>query len=573
MRQDGLFLKHHTNFPIMAALLVGILSMNIEGERLYGAESADEAARQVIADYMQNVVPLEIAANRAWWDANVSGKDEDFARKVEAENRLDAALSDSERFRRIEAVYKAGPKDPLLARQIELLYLRTREKQLPQALLERMTRKANAIEKAFNVYRAKVGDRELTDSQVREILKHSRDSDERRKVWEASKGVGSVVIDDLRELVMLRNQAAQHLGYPNYHVMQLALNEQDQAAVLRLFDELDALTKEPFLKAKQAIDRSLAKQYGIDPSQLRPWHYHDPFFQEPPSVYEADLDAPFANVDIVDVCRRFYRGIGLPVDDVLARSDLYEKPGKSPHAFCTDIDRNGDVRVLVNIVPNEYWMGTMLHELGHAVYSSKYIPRELPYLLRTESHILTTEGVAMMFERFSKNGKWLEAMGVPIADEAAYSRAAARMRRDQLLIFSRWCQVMLRFEAELYGNPRQDLNKLWWDLVERYQGLHRPEGRNAPDFASKIHIVSAPCYYHNYMMGQLFACQVHRTIAREVLKTEDVANAYYTKDPRVGKFMRERVFGPGKKLPWNELTRHATGEFLNAKAFAAEFGK
>ncbi len=573
MRQDGLFLKHRSNYSIMVALLVGILGMNIEGERRCRAESADEAARQVIADYMQNVVPLEIAANRAWWDANVSGKDEDFARKVEAENRLDAALSDSERFRRIEAVYKAGPKDPLLARQIELLYLRTREKQLPQALLERMTRKANAIEKAFNVYRAKVGDRELTDSQVREILKHSRDSDERRKVWEASKGVGSVVIDDLRELVMLRNQAAQHLGYSNYHVMQLALNEQDQAAVLRLFDELDALTKEPFLKAKQDIDRSLAKQYGIDPSQLRPWHYHDPFFQEPPSVYEADLDAPFANVDIVDVCRRFYRGIGLPVDDVLARSDLYEKPGKSPHAFCTDIDRNGDVRVLVNIVPNEYWMGTMLHELGHAVYSSKYIPRELPYLLRTESHILTTEGVAMMFERFSKNGKWLEAMGVPIADEAAYSRAAARMRRDQLLIFSRWCQVMLRFEAELYGNPRQDLNKLWWDLVERYQGLHRPEGRNAPDFASKIHIVSAPCYYHNYMMGQLFACQVHRTIAREVLKTEDVANAYYTKDPRVGKFMRERVFGPGKKLPWNELTRHATGEFLNAKAFAAEFGK
>jgi len=24
-------------------------------------------------------------------------------------------------------------------------------------------------------------------------------------------------------------------------------------------------------------------------------------------------------------------------------------------------------------------------------------------------------------------------------------------------------------------------------------------------------------------------------------------------------------------LPWNELTRHATGETLNAKAFAADF--
>ena len=61
---------------------------------------------------------------------------------------------------------------------------------------------------------------------------------------------------------------------------------------------------------------------------------------------------------------------------MIARSDLYEKPGKSPHAFCTDIDREGDVRVLANIVPNEYWMGTMLHELGHSVYSSKNIPRE-----------------------------------------------------------------------------------------------------------------------------------------------------------------------------------------------------
>ncbi len=534
--------------------------------------SADEAARQVVEEYEQVVVPLEIAANRAWWDANISGKDEDFARKEAAENRLNEALADRDRFRRIERAYRAKPEDRLLARQIELLYLLTREKQLPKELLQRMTSKANQIEKAFNVYRAKVDGRELTDSRVREILKKSRDSDQRRKVWEASKGVGAVVIDDLRELVALRNQAARHLGYRDYHVMQLALNEQDQAEVLKLFDELDELTRKPFLATKQMIDEALAKQYGITVDELRPWHYHDPFFQEPPAVYDADLDGPFAGTDIVAICRKFYRGIGLPIDEVLQRSDLYEKPGKSPHAFCTDIDRQGDVRVLCNIVPNEYWMGTTLHELGHAVYSSKYIPGELPYLLRTDSHILTTEGVAMMFERFSKSGDWLKAMGVPITDLNAYNRAAARMRRDQLLIFSRWCQVMLRFEAQLYRDPGQDLNKLWWDLVEKYQGVPRPQGRSAPDFASKIHIVSAPCYYHNYMMGQLFACQVHRTIAREIFKAENVADAYYTNDPRVGKFMRERVFAPGKTLPWNDLTRHATGEPLNAKAFAAEFG-
>jgi peptidyl-dipeptidase A len=34
--------------------------------------------------------------------------------------------------------------------------------------------------------------------------------------------------------------------------------------------------------------------------------------------------------------------------------------------------------------------------------------------------------------------------------------------------------------------------------------------------------------------------------------------------------MRDRVFGPGLTLNWNDLTRHATGEELNAKAFAED---
>ena len=58
-------------------------------------------------------------------------------------------------------------------------------------------------------------------------------------------------------------------------------------------------------------------------------------------------------------------------------------------------------------------------------------------------------------------------------------------------MFSRWCQVMLRFEKSMYENPDQDLNELWWDLEEKYQGIKRPEGRNEPDYASKIHIVTS----------------------------------------------------------------------------------
>jgi peptidyl-dipeptidase A len=368
----------------------------------------------------------------------------------------------------------------------------------------------------------------------------------------------------------LRNEAARKLGFKNYHEMQLFLGEQTQGEVLALFDELYELTREPFSIAKAFIDAKLAESYNTNTSALRPWHYQDPFFQEPQAVFAADLDSAYAGVDLLKLCREFYAGIGLPVEDVLAHSDLYEKPGKSPHAFCTDIDREGDVRVLANIVPNNYWAGTMLHELGHAVYSSKNIPRELPYVLRTDAHTLCNEAVAMLFERFSCRGDWLQAMGVEVKDRAAFDEAGTLSRRHQLLIFAAWSQVMFRFEKAMYENPEQDLNKLWWDIVEKYQQVRRPDNRNAPDYAAKIHIVSAPAYYHNYLMGELFACQLNAAIARDVCNAPS-ATVLYNGNAKVGEFMKTKVFGPGRTVHWTELVRTATGSSLNAKAFAAEF--
>jgi peptidyl-dipeptidase A len=553
--------------------LIGLLTtMSTANDRQFDL-SALASAREFVAEHERTIRPLEQKAALAWWNANVSGRDEDFQAKETAQNQLDAALSDHDKFARLKTLKSATISDQLLARQIAVLHLFYMEKQVDRGLMRQITAKANSIEKRFNAYRADVDGRLMTDSEVRRVLKESRRSDERKAVWEGAKRVGSHVEAELKELVKLRNQAARELGFKSYHALQLHLGEQSQQQVLDLFDELDALTREPFRKLKTEIDAKLAEQSGVAAGDLRPWHYHDPFFQESPAIFAADFDSVYARADILKLCRDFYAGIGLPIDDVIARSDLYEKPGKSPHAFCTDIDRRGDVRVLANIVPNEYWMGTMLHELGHSVYSSKNIPESVPYVLRTEAHTLTTEGIAMLFERFSKDADWLKEMGIPVSDPAAFDRDGARMRRAKQLVFSRWCQVMLRFEKALYDNPDQDLNSLWWDLVERYQLVHRPDGRNAPDYASKIHIVSTPVYYHNYLMGELFADQVLHAIARDVLKGVEAAQASFVGKKEVGAFLKSRIFDAGRSLDWNALTRHATGTDLGARAFAAEIGR
>lgn len=542
--------------------------------------SADEppavsAARRFIDQYEASVRPLAIASARASWQALASGKDEDYKASEEADNRLDAALADPAAFARLKQIRqdlaRSRPEpEALLTRQIELLYLEYAGKQLDPELLKRIVAKSTTITQAFNVYRARVKGEELADSAVRKVLRESRDSDYRRAVWEASKGVGAVVEKDLKELVRLRNEAARKLGFQDFYEMQLQLGEMTKAEVLKLFDELYELTREPFRAAKSRIDARLAADYGVSVADLRPWHYHDPYFQEPPAIYTSRLDPIYARADVVKLASTFYAGIGLPVDDVIARSDLYERPGKYPHAMCMDIDREGDVRVMANVVPNHQWASTMLHELGHAVYD-KFVPRSLPYVVRTPPHPFTTEAIAMLLERQADQPGWMQAVGLDVPDAQAIADIGARMHHDHTLIFAAWSQVMVRFESAMYADPDQDLNRLWWDLAEKYQLMRRPDGRNAPDYASKIHLISSPAYYHSYMMGEMFASQLHQAIARDVLRTGG-PSPVYSGHKQVGDFLKERVFAPGASLRWDALVRHATGQDLSPKAMMAEIG-
>src|SRR6516162_10136709 len=115
-------------------------------------------AREFIADHDKRVRPLDVAASLAWWNANTTGKDEDFKKKEEAQNRIDEALADSKTFAELKAIYEKRKDidDPVAARAIQVLYLLYLEKQVDTDLLKKMTSKADAIEKAFNEYRAKV---------------------------------------------------------------------------------------------------------------------------------------------------------------------------------------------------------------------------------------------------------------------------------------------------------------------------------------------------------------------------------------------------------------------------------
>ncbi|HPI71986.1 MAG TPA: M2 family metallopeptidase, partial [bacterium] len=406
--------------------------------------------------------------------------------------------------------------------------------------------------------------------RIDEIFKNEVDAGKRRSAWEASKQVGGRIAQDLLELVRLRNQAARSLGFKDYHALSLHLAEQSQEEVERVFAELFELSQAPFIRLRRQMDEKLADKFHIAISGLAPWHYQDPFFQEAPADGSFDPDLYYAGQDVKQLAMRFYSGIGLDVTDILANSDLYERDGKNPHAFSTDIDRCGDVRILCNLQNNERWMETLLHELGHATYD-RYHDQSLPYLLRQPAHAFTTEAIAMFFGRFSRQPEWMRDMlNLPPAEYEKIKEASASSMAAKQLIFARWTMVMYYFEKELYADPDQDLNRLWWRLVEKYQMIHPPLDRHEPDWAAKIHFTIAPCYYHNYLLGELFASQLTDYVKNSL--PAPAGGAWSAVGcTALGDTLRNRIFKPASRYRWDEMITRATGQPLSARCFVRQF--
>jgi len=527
--------------------------------------------RAFIEDYERRVKPLYADANKASFRAAVSGKEEDYAAAAELELLLQKIHADKESFDNIDywRTY-AEDLEPLVRRQLDLLYDTYKSKQYSPDKMERIVQLQNAAELKFSTFRPVVDGRSMTDNELDELLKTSTDSALLQRAWEAHKQVGVLLQVDVLALVRLRNEAAREIGFENYHTAQLMLDEQNPAEIDALFDELDALTRDAFAALKTDIDAYLSKRFGIPVEALMPWHYQNRFFQEAPALYDLDLDSFYRNNDIVALTKEYYDGIGLPIEEIVSRSDLFEKEGKNPHAFCMDVDREGDVRVFCNVVNNASWMNTMLHEYGHAVYDA-YHDSSVPWILREPAHTFTTEAIAMMFGRFASQANWLrDAAGMDANEAEQVGKLSMQSFRLEQLVFCRWVQVMYRFERAMYADPEQDLNALWWSLVERYQMLRKPEGRNAPDWASKIHVALYPAYYHNYMLGELLASQLYATISRSILATEPESMPSFSGRTEVGDFLRTRVFAPGRTLRWDAMIELATGEPLSPKHYAAQ---
>jgi peptidyl-dipeptidase A len=520
-------------------------------------------ARSIIAEAEATLAPLSLASNLAWWESQVSATEENAARRTDAELALSDALADRELFAAVRAGRDAGANGHA-ARQLELLHNSMLTHQIPEKLRARIVELESWVDMRFSRHRGVVAGAEVGDTEIKRILRQSEDPAERREAWEASKTVGAEVADDVRELARLRNEAARELGHRDWFALSLATDELDEHKLIETLAEAERVTAEPFARWKGTLDERLAARFGCAVSDLRPWHYADPFFQETPPDGAVDLDPLFAGRDIVALARRTFEGIGLEVDGILERSDLYPREGKNQHAFCIDIDRGGDVRVLANTVETHECANTMLHELGHGVYDLGFHD-DLPWFLRS-THLVATEASALLAGALSGRADWLERiLGAGASEVAELGARLEAARAAELLVFTRWVLVMNTFERALYADPEADLDAHWWELVSRYQRIAPPDGRGAPDWAAKIHIAVSPVYYHTYLYGAIVALQLIAALERAAGGIVD--------RPEAGRILREQLFERGQSVRWDRLVEDASGSPFSVESLAREVVK
>ena len=575
--------------PVLPLLFLSLLLMSCSTP-----EKRQKEAQAFIDNYTAQLKSLYYASSEAQWAVNtkiVEGDSTNAVAARQADEAMAAFTGSTENINTTRALLQQKQALlPLQVKQLEkILYAAANNPQtVAEVVKERIKAETAQTEKLFG-FGFKIDGAPVTTNAIDEILKQENNLAQRQKAWEASKEVGTALKDGLENLRRLRNKTVQALGYNDYFSYQVSdygmTTEEMMALMQKLNRELRPLFRELHTYARY----ELAKRYGVqEVPDMIPAHWlPNRWGQDWNTLVTAegvDLDAALRQKTaewLVQQGENFYVSLGFPkLPPVFwEKSSLYPLPPeatykKNNHASAWHMDLESDVRSLMSVEPNAEWYETVNHELGHVYYYMSYTNPEVPMILR--------EGANRAYHEAMGSLMGLAAMQKPFIENLQLIPANAKADELQLLLkdalnyvvfipFS--AGVMSEFEHDLYKNnlPKDQYNKRWWELCEKYQGMvpPAPRGEEYCDAASKTHINDDAAQYYDYALSYIILFQLHDHIATKILQ-QDVHATNYFGNQAVGDFLRD-IMRPGASRDWREVLREKTGEDLSARALLKYF--
>lgn len=470
-----------------------------------------------------------------------------------------------------------------------ILYRAANNPETIEALVkERIKAETAQTEKLFG-FNFKINGKSVTTNDIDGILGEENNLGKRLKAWESSKEVGIGLKDGLIKLRDLRNNTVKELGYSdffNYQVSDYGMTTKEMTDLLnQLNKELSPLYRELHTYARY----ELAKKYKVkEVPDMLPAHWLSnrwgQDWSEMITVEGINLDSVLKTKDaewIVKQGERFYISLGFPKlpASFYEKSNLYPIPAganykKNNHASAWHMNLDKDVRSLMSIIPNSEWYETSHHELGHIYYYMTYTNPEVPVLLREGANRAYHEAMGSLMGLAAMQKPFLANLDLLPKDSKTDEVKTLLKEALNYVVFIPWSAgVMSQYEHDLYaGNlPADQLNKHWWDLVAKYQGITppSPRGEEFCDAATKTHINDDAAQYYDYALSYIILFQLHDHISNEILKQNPHATNYYG-NKEVGKFIYDIMY-PGASKDWRKVLKEKTGEDLSAKAMLNYF--
>lgn len=568
----------------MRRLFIFIFLILIQFSCLNENRQAENILRQYIDSKEQLIRNYSMQSAIALWNATVSGDEKDYRKLMDIEtdfNRSNQNVSnifDPDRFSSMtqnvftnvqdfellrKLKFSGLITDSLLSRQLNVLYQTFMGPQIEPEKYKELIQTELKLEQIFSGLKIEIDGKKYGSFQIDSIRNSGSDTAMPDKIAKAMQQNGKKIAPDIIKMVKDRNEFAKNFGYPDFYHLALETKDQTPQHIKILLDEIELQTREQFFEAKKVIDKLLAKRYGIPVTGLKPWYYNNESTSYLPKSFILKMDSLFKDVDPIQKTAEFFKGIGLPVQDVFDNSDLKDGPGKSKLTAMINVDFKNDIRLIAGIKNSYDGMYRMMHLGGHASHY-KSISDDVPYLIKAPPAVIY-EGVSRCFENLASDYDWLKEE-ISVDDEKQKQIVLICQHLHQVDRMFR-CRIQLllsEFECEIYKNPDQNLDQLWSNLNLKYLGISYPDEKNACYWATGKFPASLACNVHNFVLADVFAAQLQHSIKTRVLTK---TNGTYKNNKAIGNYLVDNLYCYGNLLPWEQLIVKATGEPLNSSYF------
>jgi peptidyl-dipeptidase A len=562
----------------MRYLLLAILVLSVSC--LNEKQQAEMILRHYIDKNTELIRNYAMESKVALWNLNLSGNERDYKKLIALEldfnnsnqNNPDHFAPDrfttftrnvftnEQDFKLLRRLKNSGlVTDTLLKRQLSVLYQSFMGPQVEAERYKKVRFAETKLWQSFLGVEVVWEGRKYKGSQLDSLRSNANDRNMLKMVHEAYREKARQIAGDIVAMVKMRNELARDFGYTDYYQLALETKDQTPEKIISLLREIGEETDQPFFETKTTIDKLLAKRYHLPVTDLRSYHYNDERRSYLPLRFSQKMDSLYREKDPVQLAAAFFEGIGLPVQEVIDRSDLKFRKGKSSGTSVYNIDFSKDIRMMSTIYSNTEGMKKMMHLCGHASHMTN-IRENIPYLLKDPNSVVT-EGIASFFENLPSNSSWLKGeFGLDEASNQEFRLLCMHyLQVDRLFRFRRLLVKSL-FEREIYRDPDQNLGELWYRLNEKYLGITPPNDPEPSDWATSGYFTSFSCTVHNFVLADLFAGQLQHYLEMNILNAH---NSQYQHNRAIGNFLVEKVYQYGDLLPWEQLIVQATGEPLN----------